>query len=49
MPGVVVHAVDAGHAPLPPGTEGIIRLRTPADITAHVDDEAASRTAFRDG
>lgn len=49
QPGVAAQAVDAAHRPLPPGTEGIIRVRTPGDIAGYLDDPEATATTFRDG
>ena len=48
-PGVAAQAVDAEHRPLPPGTEGLIRVRTPGDIAGYLDDHQATATSFRDG
>ena len=48
-PGVEAQAVDATHQPLPPGTEGLIRVRTPGDIAGYLDDPEASASSFRDG
>ena len=48
-PGVAAQAVDAEHRPLPPGAEGLIRVRTPGDIAGYLDDPAATAATFRDG
>ena len=48
VPDVEADIVDERGTPLPPGTEGILRIRAPGLATGYVGDEAASR-AFRDG
>ncbi|MDE2335396.1 MAG: long-chain fatty acid--CoA ligase [Rhodospirillales bacterium] len=48
-PGVEAQAVDAAHQPLPPGVEGLIRVRTPGDIAGYLDDAEATASSFRDG
>jgi acyl-coenzyme A synthetase/AMP-(fatty) acid ligase len=48
-PGSAAQAVDENHQPLPPGTEGIIRVRTPGDIAGYLDNPEATATTFRDG
>jgi acyl-coenzyme A synthetase/AMP-(fatty) acid ligase len=49
-PGVEVQAVDADDQPLPPNTEGILRIRGANCIASHLGDEAGSSdSAFRDG
>jgi acyl-coenzyme A synthetase/AMP-(fatty) acid ligase len=48
-PGAEVQAVSAEHVPLPPGTQGILRYRTPHTIQGYFDDPAATEAAFRDG
>jgi acyl-coenzyme A synthetase/AMP-(fatty) acid ligase len=49
-PGVEVQAVDAEDRPLPPNTEGILRIRGANCIAGHLGDDAASPdSAFRDG
>jgi acyl-CoA synthetase (AMP-forming)/AMP-acid ligase II len=47
--GVAAQAVSADHVPLPPGRQGLLRVRTPGDIAGYFDDPAATRAAFRDG
>jgi acyl-coenzyme A synthetase/AMP-(fatty) acid ligase len=48
-PGVEVEAVDEHNVPLPPGEEGILRVRSPICATAYVGDPARSAEVFRDG
>ena len=48
-PGVEVEALDDAGLPLPPGTEGPLRIRGPNVITGYVGDETMSAAAFRDG
>ena len=48
-PGVAAQAVDAAHRALPPGIEGLIRVRTPGDIAGYLDDPEATAATFRDG
>ena len=48
-PGVEAQAVDAAHRPLPPGTEGLVRVRTPGDIAGYLDDPESTAASFRDG
>ncbi|MDE2005813.1 MAG: long-chain fatty acid--CoA ligase [Rhodospirillales bacterium] len=48
-PGVAAQAVDAEHRPLPPGAEGLIRVRTPGDIAFYLDDPEATAATFREG
>jgi long-chain acyl-CoA synthetase len=49
VPRVEVQAVDDNHTPVPPGAEGLIRIRSPDMIAGYFDDEAATRAAFRVG
>ena len=46
---VEVQAVDADDRPLPPGTEGILRIRSDLCVDRYIDDPVASAEAFRDG
>jgi long-chain acyl-CoA synthetase len=49
-PGVTIEAVDADDRPLPPGAEGILRIRSANCIDGHLWDAAASPDrAFRNG
>jgi non-ribosomal peptide synthetase component E (peptide arylation enzyme) len=47
--GAVIQIVDEADRPLPPGTEGVIRVRPIEGLTGYLDDEEASRRFFRDG
>jgi acyl-CoA synthetase (AMP-forming)/AMP-acid ligase II len=49
LPWVEVQAVDASNMPLPPGTEGLLRIRSPDAVAGYFDDEDATQDAFRDG
>lgn len=49
MPEVTVELVDDGHRPVPPGEIGAIRVRSPSATDGYLDDDTASRRAFRDG
>ncbi len=49
IPGCEVQAVDEGDQPLPPGTEGILRIRGPGTVDGYVNDPAGSAAAFRNG
>jgi acyl-CoA synthetase (AMP-forming)/AMP-acid ligase II len=49
FPGVTVEATADDGTPLPPGTEGLLRMRGDMVASAYLWDDAASRTAFRDG
>ncbi len=46
---VEIQAVDADEKPLPPGTEGILRVRSDTCVDAYVGNDAASAGAFKDG
>lgn len=48
-PWVEAEIVDADDRPLPPGQEGMLRLRSDQTIAAYHDDEVASARNFRDG
>jgi acyl-CoA synthetase (AMP-forming)/AMP-acid ligase II len=48
-PSVEIQAVDADDKPLPPGTEGILRVRSDTCVDAYVGDAAASAGAFKGG
>jgi acyl-coenzyme A synthetase/AMP-(fatty) acid ligase len=47
--GMEVQAVDADDRPLPPDTEGLLRIRGANVIAGYFGDEAASARVFRDG
>jgi acyl-coenzyme A synthetase/AMP-(fatty) acid ligase len=47
--GVSVEIVDEQDSPVPPGTEGIVRIRSPFAADHYVGDPDASATTFRDG
>lgn len=47
--GIEVQAVDAGGLPLPPGNDGILRIRSDCCVDRYVDDAAATARTFRDG
>lgn len=49
LPWVEVQAVDAAGVPLPPGTEGLLRIRSADVVAGYFDDEYATREVFRDG
>jgi long-chain acyl-CoA synthetase len=49
LPGVVLEIVDDADHPLPPGVDGLIRIRTPGMATGYLNDEAMTARAFRDG
>jgi acyl-coenzyme A synthetase/AMP-(fatty) acid ligase len=49
LPGVEMQAVDDAGAPLAPGLEGSLRIRSPNAIAGYLDDPASSARAFRDG
>ena len=49
VPGVEVQAVDANDAPLPPGTEGILRVRSDNCVDAYFGDPATSAEIFKGG
>ena len=48
-PEVVVEIVDDRDRPLPAGQIGQVRLRSPGAANTYLDDDAASRRAFRQG
>ena len=48
-PGVEVQAVDGEGRPLPPGTEGALRIRSENCVAAYLGDAEASAATFRDG
>jgi acyl-coenzyme A synthetase/AMP-(fatty) acid ligase len=48
-PGVEVQALDESGAPLPPGEEGPLRIRTPGMIAGYLGATPAAGTGFRDG
>lgn len=47
--GVVLEIVDADGRPVPPGTVGELRVRTPWMTTGYVDDPDTTARQFRDG
>lgn len=47
--GATLEVIDDAGRPLPPGTEGAIRIRTGSMATAYVNDAKHSATIFRDG
>ncbi len=49
VPGADVQIVDETHRPLPAGQVGMIRVRPVQGLTGYLDDEATSRSYFRDG
>jgi len=48
-PDVWVQIVDDAGAPLPPGREGSICVRTPVTVGSYLDDDEPNTTLFRDG
>ncbi len=48
-PGVRAEAVDEWLRPLPPGTHGLLRLRSVAPVAGYLDDSATTAQQFRDG
>jgi long-chain acyl-CoA synthetase len=48
-PGIEVEAVDANDVPVPPGTDGILRVRTRTSAGAYLGDPALSDRVFRNG
>jgi acyl-coenzyme A synthetase/AMP-(fatty) acid ligase len=48
-PDVEMQAVSADHLPLPPGTEGILRVRSAMVAPGYYRDDAATAESFRDG
>ena len=48
-PDVEMQAVDADDKPLPPGTEGTLRVRSGGCASGYFDDPAASARVFRGG
>ncbi|MFO1025884.1 MAG: fatty acid--CoA ligase family protein [Acetobacteraceae bacterium] len=48
-PGITIEATDeAGHG-LPPGEQGVLRIRSDSNTDGYFDDPAATARAFRDG
>ncbi|MEO0003779.1 MAG: hypothetical protein RLZZ22_1471, partial [Pseudomonadota bacterium] len=47
--GVEIQVVDRRGQALPPGTVGLVRIRTPALIDGYLGDAQASRASFQDG
>jgi acyl-CoA synthetase (AMP-forming)/AMP-acid ligase II len=47
--GTEIDVVGADHKPLPPGTQGIIRVRSPSVCDGYYNDPDATAAAFRDG
>jgi acyl-CoA synthetase (AMP-forming)/AMP-acid ligase II len=48
-PGMIVEAADASGRALPPGTEGLIRIRGHACVTGYLGNPPGSEKIFRDG
>jgi acyl-CoA synthetase (AMP-forming)/AMP-acid ligase II len=48
-PGMTVQAVNESDDPLPPGQEGLIRIRGPFNATEYIGDPKESSLAFRNG
>ena len=49
LPDMQAEAVDTDHRALPPGSEGMLRIRGPGMTLGYFGDAAATRAAFRDG
>ncbi len=49
LPWVRIEAVDENDQPLPPGEQGILRVRAPGMAAGYFHDEAATAEAFRHG
>jgi acyl-CoA synthetase (AMP-forming)/AMP-acid ligase II len=49
LPGINVEIVDEGGTPLPPGKEGIIRIKSEYGAREYLDDPGESARVFRDG
>ena len=49
IPGCEIQAVDESDRPVPPGAEGILRIRGPGTVDGYVNDPASSAAAFRNG
>jgi acyl-coenzyme A synthetase/AMP-(fatty) acid ligase len=47
-PGVTVEIIDRDGRPLPSGSEGALRIRSPMNVGRYLDDPALSQVAFRD-
>lgn len=47
--GVEIELVDRRGQPLPPGTVGLVRIRTPALVDGYLGDAEATRASFQDG
>ena len=47
--GTEIDVVGPGHRPLPPGTQGIIRVRSASLCNGYYNEPEASAAAFRDG
>jgi fatty-acyl-CoA synthase len=48
-PGIRIEIVDEEDRPLPPGTEGIVRVASEFGIERYIDDAAESAKVFRNG
>lgn len=48
-PDVTVEILDSDGRPLPIGSEGTLRIRSPMNVDRYLDDPALSQIAFRDG
>ncbi len=49
VPGVSVDIVDPSGAPLPPGREGLVRIRSSELADGYIGDPETTRLRFRDG
>jgi acyl-CoA synthetase (AMP-forming)/AMP-acid ligase II len=49
VPGVTVEIVDQDDRVVPPGTEGRVRVASPAAVTEYVGDPAQTARSFKDG
>jgi acyl-coenzyme A synthetase/AMP-(fatty) acid ligase len=49
IPWMAVQAVDAADRPVPPGTEGVLRIKGDQVVMRYHGDEATTRRVFRDG
>lgn len=49
LPGVQVKVLDVDGAPVPPGSEGVIHIKTPFMSDGYIGDPIATAECFRDG
>jgi len=49
LPGMLVEATDSNGLALPPGVEGLVRIRTDYGVDGYLDDPAETGRVFRDG